>query len=201
MKKLIGYFLMGFMVLFSNVTLAQATPEGAKEAVEEQADLILKELRENQSKYQDNPQAFRAFVNEYVAPNLAFERMAEIALGRHLQAVRSEGKFGEFESAFRSLLTRVYSSSWENYINGEVRVVGLPTVDKYNRARVRAQVIDNQGKRDNIEFALWYNNNKWQVYDATFANVSLISGYRNTFDSEIQQSGIDALIAKMKTMD
>ena len=39
-----------------------------------------------------------------------------------------------------------------------------------------------------------------EIYDVSFRNVSILSSYRNSFDTEINQGGIDKLIAKIKTM-
>lgn len=198
MKK---FLLASVLAAVSGVVFAQATPDSAKAMIESQSTEILQELRSNQALYQSNPAAFNQFINSRVAPSLAFDRMAEIALGRHLQAVREAGKFEAFSAAFRELLVRVYSKSWTQFTNAQINILGLPTVDKYNRAKVRAQVVDNAGKKHQVEFALWYDAGMWKVYDATFANISLLSGYRNTFDTEIQNSGVDALIAKMRTME
>jgi phospholipid transport system substrate-binding protein len=37
----------------------------------------------------------------------------------------------------------------------------------------------------------------WKVYDVTIAGVSLVQNYRSTFNTEIQRSGIDGLIASL----
>ena len=34
----------------------------------------------------------------------------------------------------------------------------------------------------------------WKVYDVRIEGVSLIENYRNTFNSEVQRSGVDGLI-------
>lgn len=198
MKK---FLLASVLAAVSGVVFAQATPESAKAMIQTQSSEILQELRVNQASYQNNPAAFNQFINTRVAPSLAFDRMAEIALGRHLQSVRDAGKFEAFRDAFRELLIRVYSKSWTQYTNAQITILGSPTVDKYNRAKVRAQIMDNTGKKNDVEFALWYDGGAWKLYDATFANISLISGYRNTFDTDIQKNGVDALISKMRTME
>ena len=37
----------------------------------------------------------------------------------------------------------------------------------------------------------------WKVYDVVIAGVSLVQNYRSSFNSEIQKSGIDGLIATL----
>ena len=36
------------------------------------------------------------------------------------------------------------------------------------------------------------------MYDVSFENVSILSSYRNSFDTDINQGGLDKLIAKIK---
>lgn len=199
MKKMIWAFCLS---LFSVVALADdPTGAGANAAVERQANQILAELSANQALYQSNPAAFEQFIERDIAPNLDFNKMAEIALGKHLNEVKSAGKLPEFTSAFRKLLIRVYSKGWTNYTHAKITVMGTPTVDKYNRAQVRAQVVSNSGQRSSMNFALYYTGGKWKLYDATFENVSLMTSYRNTFDTELNNGSIDALISKMQTMN
>ncbi|SUO96596.1 MlaC/ttg2D family ABC transporter substrate-binding protein [Suttonella ornithocola] len=196
------WLLGAILGVLSTVTFAaQSSPEGAKALIEQTSTEILASLDANKAKYQNNPAAFQQFIEQEISPHLAFNRMAEIALGRHLQEVRAAGKFDAFSQTFRKLLIRVYSKGWSGYTQAKIKVLGMPVVDKYNRAKVRVQVTDNTGKVSNMEFALWYDNGQWKIYDATFENVSLITGYRNTFDTELQRGGIDALINKMQSMN
>lgn len=199
MKKwLLGViFTAASMVTFA----ASPSPQGAKALIEQSSTELLNEMKANKATYQANPSAFQSFVNTRVSPHLAFDKMAEIALGRHLQEVKAAGKFDAFRDAFRQLLIRVYSKGWTNYTDATVKVIGTPVVDQYGRAKVRTQVTNNDGKTANMQFDLWYTNGEWKIYDATFANVSLITGYRNTFDTELKNSGVDTLIQKMKTMN
>lgn len=197
MKK---WLLMLALTATAGLSFAAGTGDDAKAFVQEQSQYILQELRANEARYKSDPVAFQQFIESNVAPTLAFDQMAKIALGRHLQEVTNAGKFEAFRDAFRQLLIRVYSSNWHQYTNAEISVLGVPTVDKYQRARARLKVTDNGGNKKDMEFALWYDGTNWKVYDVTFTNISLISGYRNTFDTEISSLGIDALIAKMQTM-
>lgn len=196
---------MVFVAIFCSFSLAFAaepnTGVAARTVIEQQAEQILADLATNQQKYASDPQAFQQFIARAIAPRLDFQKMAQIALGRHLAAVKQAGKLTEFTDAFRTLLIRVYSRGWKNYTQARVRVLGTPAVDQYNRAMVRVQVTGNNGKSAQMRFFLYYSNAEWKIYDATFENVSLMTSYRNTFDSQLQKGGVDALIARMRAMN
>lgn len=177
------------------------TGAGAKAVVEAQAQKITQDLHDNAAKYAGNQQAFQNFIEQELGPRLDFDMAAKIALGWHVREVTAAGKFEAFRDEFKRLLIRVYSRSWQNYTNAKVRVLGTPTVDNYNRAQVRVQVTSNDGKTSNVIFAMYYTGGMWKLYDGTFENVSLLTSYRNTFDTELQNGSIDALIQKLKTMN
>ena len=48
-----------------------------------------------------------------------------------------------------------------------------------------------------INYSMEKTDNGWKVYDVTIAGVSLVQNYRSSFNSEIQKSGIDGLIATL----
>ena len=73
-------------------------------------------------------------------------------------------------------------------------------MDKYQRTDTRIQVRDKNGKQAIVVFSLRFKNGQWKIYDVSFENVSILSSYRNSFDSEINQGGLDKLIAKIKNM-
>lgn len=192
MKKLWALFAMLFM------GVAQAVDgSGAAQLIESQGNLILQNLQQNATMYKANPNAFTTFIESNVAPQIDFNKMAEIALGRNLKKVKEAGKFDAFSQAFRKLIIRAYSKGWDNYTHADFKVLGTPNVDEYNRATVRVQVSDNNGKKSNVSFAVWYHNGAWKLYDATFENISLMTSYRNTFDTDLQKMSIDALIQKI----
>ena len=81
-----------------------------------------------------------------------------------------------------------------------MKVLSATPVDKYQRTDTRIQVRDKNGKQAIVVFSLRFKNGQWKIYDVSFENVSILSSYRNSFDSEINQGGLDKLIAKIKNM-
>ena len=99
---------------------------------------------------------------------------------------------------------RVYSRGWTNYagtpVEEAVKILSASPLDKYQRSDIRIQVRDKNGKQATVVFSVRYKGGQWKIYDVSFENVSILSSYRNSFDSEINQGGLDKLIAKIKTM-
>ena len=81
-----------------------------------------------------------------------------------------------------------------------MKILSASPVDKYQRSDIRIQVRDKNGKQAIVVFSLRYKAGQWKMYDVSFENVSILSSYRNSFDTDINQGGLDKLIAKIKTM-
>ena len=81
-----------------------------------------------------------------------------------------------------------------------IKILSASPLDKYQRSDIRIQVRDKNGKQATVVFSVRYKGGQWKIYDVSFENVSILSSYRNSFDTEINQGGIDKLIAKIKTM-
>ena len=182
---------------------AQPTTDDARSLVEQQAKTVFTNLNANQARYQSDPAAFSALIRNEVLPYMDFELMSQVVLGRHWREANAQQKT-DFTAAFRDLLVRVYSRGWTNYagtpVEEAVKVLSATPVDKYQRTDTRIQVRDKNGKQAIVVFSLRFKNGQWKIYDVSFENVSILSSYRNSFDSEINQGGLDKLIAKIKTM-
>lgn len=178
---------------------AQPTGADARALVEQQAMQILQRLDSNKGYYQQNPDAFASLVHNEILPHMDFELMSRFVLGRHWQSA-SPAQRSSFTEAFRDLLVRTYSRGWTAYTGAKVQVLSTPEVDKYQRSAVRAQVTTPDGTKHNVILHLRFKDGIWKIYDANFQNVSILTSFRNSFDTEINQKGLDALIARVRTM-
>ena len=176
---------------------AQPSADDAKALVEQQAKTVFTKLNANQSRYRNDPGAFSDLIKSEVLPYMDFELMSQVVLGRHWRDASAQQK-ADFTAAFRDLLVRVYSRGWTNYagtpVEEAIKILSASPLDKYQRSDIRIQVRDKNGKQATVVFSVR------KIYDVSFENVSILSSYRNSFDTEINQGGIDKLIAKIKTM-
>lgn len=204
MKK---WFLMSVLTLCGAMAFA-ASPTGqdAKIMVEQQAQVIADRLNNNFALYKKNPEAFNELVAKEVLPYMDFKFMSRIVLGSHWNQASAKQQ-QEFVHAFRNFLVRKYSAGWVDlaakYVempitNNSMIVLGIPKVDQFKRADVRVQLNGKNGKKAQVVFSLRFINGQWKMYDVLFENVSILAGYRNTFNEEINRSGIQALINKLK---
>lgn len=129
-----------------------------------------------------------------VVAHFDFRQMTQLALGRSWsQATPAQQE--ALERAFRTLLVRTYTAALSQS-SGETRVDVKPAVLKAGDTEtvVRTLAFEPGRKPVQIDYRMRKASGGWKVYDVVVENLSLVTNYRSTFQSEITRSGIDGLI-------
>lgn len=129
-----------------------------------------------------------------VVAHFDFRQMTQLALGRSWsQATPAQQE--ALERAFRTLLVRTYTAALSQS-SGETRVDVKPAALKAGDTEtvVRTLAFEPGRKPVQIDYRMRKASGGWKVYDVVVENLSLVTNYRSTFQSEITRSGIDGLI-------
>ena len=129
-----------------------------------------------------------------VVAHFDFKQMTQLALGRSWsQATPAQQQ--ALERAFRTLLVRTYTAALSQS-SGETRVEVKPAALKAGDTEtvVRTLAIEPGRKPVQIDYRMRNASGGWKVYDVVVENLSLVTNYRSSFQSEIARSGIDGLI-------
>ena len=129
-----------------------------------------------------------------VIAHFDFKRMTQLALGRSWSQA-SPPQQQALERAFRTLLVRTYSTAL-NQTSGRTRVdVKSPNLSPGDTEVMVRTVVNEPGRKPfNIDYRMSKAPGGWKVYDVVVENLSLVTNYRGSFQSEISRSGIDGLI-------
>ena len=152
--------------------------------------LILKQdkdiLKGNQSKvYQ--------LVEDKVLPNFDFNRMTQLAVGKHWPGATPQQKQA-LVAEFRNLLVRTYSSSLTEFSNQTVEFKPMALKPEDTDVTVHTEIRQPGAQPLPIDYSMYKTTFGWKVYDVAIDSVSLVTNYRASFSSTIRQSGIDGLI-------
>jgi phospholipid transport system substrate-binding protein len=185
--------LSGLLLVAAALNLAAAqTPPDA--LVKTTADEVLNVIKSTKDK-----RALVDVVEKKVLPNFDFKAMTRMAVGRHWREA-SPAQQQSLENAFRTLLVTTYTSaltqSTSEQQSVEVRPLNLKPAD--DDVTVRTQVSDPGRTPIAIDYRLAKSSNGWKVYDVVVENLSLVTNYRGSFNSEISKSGIDGLIKALE---
>ncbi|HLP97718.1 MAG TPA: ABC transporter substrate-binding protein [Sideroxyarcus sp.] len=145
-----------------------------------------------------NQKKMLELVDAKVLPHFNFERMTKLAVGKSWRAATPEQKQA-LMTEFRIMLVRTYTKAFTSYRDQIVEVKPVKLDAGVADVTVRTSIIKPGGQQQPIlvDYDMEKTANGWKVYDLTVEGVSLVTSYRGTFADQIQQAGIDGLIATL----
>jgi phospholipid transport system substrate-binding protein len=144
-----------------------------------------------------NVQKVYDLVEAKVLPHFDFNRMTQLAVGKHWNAASPQQK-QSLVKEFRALLVRTYSTSLTAFANQTIEF--KPFSMRADNTEVKVQTVVKQpgGTPIPIDYDMYKTAFGWKVYDVAIDGVSLVINYRSSFANTIRQSGIDGLIATLE---
>lgn len=142
----------------------------------------------------------RAKINELVdakvLPHFNFDRMTALALGRNWpKANPAQQKV--LVTEFRTLLVHTYSGALSTYKNEVIEFKPLRAAVADTDVTVRTQVKRPGTEPVSIDYSMEKTPGGWKVYDVVVGGVSLVTNYRESFNAEVRDGGIDGLIKSL----
>jgi len=185
------FLLLALLGFNAPAALANDTPPDVLARTTTQEVLtILKQDKELQN---GNLKKVYQLVEAKILPNFDFNRMTQLALGKHWPRATAKQK-QSLVNEFRNLLVRTYSSSLTAFTNQTVEFKPLTMKPDDTDVTVRSEIRQPGGQPIPINYSMYKTAFGWKVYDVTIDSVSLVTNYRASFANTIRQNGIDGLI-------
>jgi len=189
---------LGALVLLAAATALQvAAPARAEEApdalVKRVAQDVLATIKADPLIQAGNEARIREVIETKLLPNFDFARMTALAMGRNWRSATPEQQ-KRLTDEFRGLLVRTYSGALNQYRNETVEYKPLRMNPGDTEVMVRTAVQRAAGAPVQIDYGMEKKADSWKCYDVVVAGVSLVTNYRDEFNAQITNGGIDGLI-------
>lgn len=136
-----------------------------------------------------------ALVDSKIMPNVNFSRMTASAVGRYWRQATPEQQ-AKLQAEFKTLLVRTYAGAL-----GEVKDQTLsfkPTRFRPEDTDVVVRsVVRGRGEPIQLDYRLEKGDSGWKIYDLNVLGIWLVDTYRSQFAQEINNNGLDGLIATL----
>ena len=140
-----------------------------------------------------DPKALSELAEKKVVAHFDFKRMTQLAVGRGWSKA-SASQQEALEKAFRTLLIRTYTTALAQ-TSGKTQIEIKPGPKPGGDETLVRTVVREPGRQPaSIDYRMAKSAGNWKVYDVVVENLSLVTNYRDSFQSEITRSGIDGLI-------
>lgn len=197
MLQVMWRWMAGMVTLLWLMPMALAAdlpPDQLAKSTTQEVLAILKADKEIQG---GNLQKVYELVEARVLPHFDFNRMTQLAVGKHWNGATPQQKQALVKE-FRALLVRTYSTALTEFSSQSIEFKPLTMKADDIDVTVRTEIKQPGGKPIPIDYSMYKTSFGWKVYDVAIDSVSLVINYRGSFASTIRQSGIDGLIALLQ---
>jgi phospholipid transport system substrate-binding protein len=180
--------------LFATVLVAQdVAPDALVKSISDDVIGIVKQDKDIKS---GNRKKINELVEAKVLPHFDFARMTALAMGRNWPKA-NPAQQKELVAEFRTLLVHTYSGALSTYKNETIEFKPLRAAAGDSDVTVRTQVKRPGSEAVSIDYGMEKTASGWKVYDVVVGGVSLVTNYRETFNTEIRDTGVDGLIKSL----
>ena len=172
---------------------AQEAPDALIKRV---AGDVIATLKSDKDLAAGNKQKLYSFVESKIATNFDFTRMTALAMGRNWQKATPEQQ-KQIADEFKTLLVRTYSGALANYRNNTIDYKPVQAKANETDTVVRTQVLQPAGQPIPIDYSVTKTPEGWKAYDITVGGVSLVTNYREEFNTIIRDKGVDGLVREL----
>jgi phospholipid transport system substrate-binding protein len=189
MKQLVTAIFFA-LATTSSFALGEVAPDVLARSV---TDEVLAIVRADKDLQSGHPQKVAQLVETKVLPHFNFTRMTQLAVGRNWrQATPEQQKI--LTDEFRTLLVRTYTTAFTGYKNQTIEYRPLRMAPTDTDVMVKSVIKQPTGQPISVDYSMEKQGAAWKVYDVKIEGISLVENYRNTFNAEIQRTGVDGLI-------
>ncbi len=137
-------------------------------------------------------------VDQKILPHTDMQRATRLTMGRHWREATPQQQ-QQLVTQFKDLLFYTYAGALSKVSTAQLK--NQPLMD-YRPLRAQSSdtdvvvetIVVNEGKPVNIDYRLEKTLEGWKVYDVNIAGVWLIQTYREQFDEQITQKGVEGLL-------
>jgi phospholipid transport system substrate-binding protein len=187
------FFALCLFFFTAAVSAQELAPDAQVRKIAEEVIAIAKQDKDIRA---GNPSKLNELVDAKVLPYFNFSHMTALAVGRNWPKASAEQQKALI-SEFRTLLVRTYSSALSIYKNQVIEFKPLRAAAGDNDVTVRSQIKQPGSQPISIDYSMEKSPSGWKVYDVVVGGVSLVTNYRETFNAEIRDGGVDGLIKSL----
>ncbi|MGA7537187.1 MAG: ABC transporter substrate-binding protein [Steroidobacteraceae bacterium] len=173
---------------------AQVQPS---EVIQSAANDMLKALDGNRAAYRGDSAKIQSLVDQYLLPHFDTQFASELVLGRAWHGASSQQR-QRFVNAFYHSMLNNYGSALVDFKSNMLKVYPTHYPPGTQNAVVRTQVMRTNGSPVSVIYYLHMTPEGWKVWDVHIDGISYVMSYRQDFQSQIAQQGLDAVINRLE---
>jgi phospholipid transport system substrate-binding protein len=206
MKRLVQVgFIAGWLAASAAVGAADSAKpvgvavdtSGPSQLIESSANVMLKSIDQNRAQFRKDPSGLYQLVGETLLPHFDTAYAAQRVLGVHWRNASTEQR-ERFVRAFYESLLYTYGDAMIDFSADRLRVLPTKVDAAADKATVRTQVKRSNGTPVDVFYTMRKVDGAWKAWDVVIDGISYVKSYREDYAAEVQQKGLDAVIARLE---
>jgi phospholipid transport system substrate-binding protein len=179
---------------------ADANNQSPTDIVQAAAQGMLKELDADRAAFKKDPAKVADLVNKYLLPHFDTEYSARLVLGRFWRTATPDQRKRFVDAFYHSLLAN-YGNALTDFTADRLKILSGKVEPGSDKATVRTEVKRDNGDRISVNYAMHKTPEGWKAWDVAIDGISYVNSYREDFGPQIEQQGIDSVIARLEKGD
>jgi phospholipid transport system substrate-binding protein len=179
-------------------TAAQIDTSNPGNLIQSTASAMLKDLDAHRADYKKDPNKVHHLVDEILLPHFDTEYSAKLVLGRYWNTASADQRTRFVNAFYKSMLSN-YGDALVDFTSDRLKVFPYTGDPKAQYATVRTQIRKDDGSQVAVNYSLRQTDQGWKAWDVIIEGISYVKSFRDDFSSEIEQKGLDEVIARLES--
>jgi phospholipid transport system substrate-binding protein len=176
---------------------ASVDASGPGQLIQTAATAMLKDLDAHRADYRADPSKVHRLVDQVLLPHFDTDYSARLVLGHHWGQA-SDDQRKRFVNAFYKSLLNNYGDALVDFTSDKLKVFPYAGPPDAQNASVRTTVRSSDGSQVAVNYSLHRTDQGWKAWDIVIEGISYVKSFRDDFDSEIGQKGLDEVIKRLE---
>ncbi len=186
-----------FAVLTFLLLGSAAHANDPNDIIQAAADELSAGLDGRKEELTEDREALYALIDGILLPRFDQRYAAQLVLGRHWRDADAEQR-DRFISAFYGSLLRRYSDGVLEFDQERVEILPFRGDLSKQRTTVKTVVMLEDGTKVPVNYGMVNRDAGWLMFDVTIEGISYVRNFRTELNSEIQATGLDAVIVRLE---
>ena len=188
------FFTALLLACLSQIAVAQSPTD----VIEEASNELSRQLAERKDELATDQDALYEMVNEIILPRFNRRYAAQLVLGRNWRSASDEQRDAFVDAYYNSLL-RTYADGVLEFNQDRIQILPFRGDESKGRVVVKTIVTLDDGTKVPVDYGMSNRGGPWMVFDVIIEGISYVRNFRAELNSEIQNSSLDAVIARLQS--
>lgn len=165
--------------------------------IQSAADELAAALDGRKDALAENKDELYELIDGVLLPRFDRRYAAQLVLGRHWRNASNEQRT-RFIDAFYSSLLRRYADGVLEFDQNRIEILPFRGDLEKQRTTVKTMVTLEDGTEVPVNYGMVNRDSNWLMFDVTIEGISYVRNFRTELNSEIQATGLDAVILRLE---